>query len=101
MSLYAIGIGGTGAKCLEALAQVAAVGLLNESSKSSLEQTVHTLFVDADETNGSLERARDSIEKYQQCHQLFGGDRQGQPWMQAQIKPLGLWSPLGKFTVEY
>ncbi|MEM8503671.1 MAG: hypothetical protein AAF716_11030 [Cyanobacteria bacterium P01_D01_bin.1] len=95
MSLYAIGIGGTGAKCLEALTQMAAVGLLN-SDGPSLEQTIYTLFVDADETNGSLERARSSMSLYQKCHELFEGDRASQPWMQARLNNLDLWSPLGQ-----
>jgi len=106
MSLYAIGIGGTGAKCLEALAQAAAVGLLNESEGASntAEQTIRTLFVDADEANGSLERARSSITQYQDCRELFERDRaedpRAQPWMHAQLKTLGLWSPLGSVTTD-
>ena len=104
MSLYAIGIGGTGAKCLEALTQATAVGLLNEQEGASntAEQTIRTLFVDADEANGSLERARASITKYQDCREVFEQDRpedpRSQPWMHAQLKTLGLWSPLGSVT---
>lgn len=99
MSLYAIGIGGTGAKCLEALAQAASVGLLN-SPDDSAEQTIRTLFVDADETNGSLERARSSMSQYQDCSELFKQNRRSQPWMQAQIRSLGIWSPLSKVTTD-
>lgn len=99
MSLYAIGIGGTGAKCLEALSQAAAVGLLN-SPNDSAEQTIRTLFVDADETNGSLERARSSMKQYQECSELFEQNRRSQPWMQAQMKSLGIWSPLSKVTTD-
>ena len=98
MSLYAIGIGGTGAKCLEALTQMAAVGLLN--TDSSRPETVSTLFVDADETNGSLERARSTMTQYQKCYELFERDRISQPWMQTALNPLGLWSPLGKATTD-
>ena len=95
-SLYAIGIGGTGARCLEALTQMAAVGLLNSDGGSSLGQNIYTLFVDADETNGSLERARSSMSLYQKCQELFEGDRTSQPWMQAKLTDFGLWSPLGQ-----
>jgi hypothetical protein len=100
MSFYAIGIGGTGAKCLEALTQTAAVGLLNGAGNNSAVQTIQTLFVDADETNGSLERARASITQYQECRELFGQSSQMLPWMQAQVKSLGLWSPLSKVVSD-
>ncbi|MEM9214907.1 MAG: hypothetical protein AAGD25_11240 [Cyanobacteria bacterium P01_F01_bin.150] len=96
MSLYAIGIGGTGAKCLEALTQVASVGLLNQSNQ----QVIHTLFVDADETNGSLERSRSTMRQYQQCYDLFEKGRSNWPWMNARLRPLGLWSPLNRVTTD-
>lgn len=48
MSIYIIGIGGTGARCIEAIIHFAALGLFNQ-------ETLHLLFVDADETNGNLD----------------------------------------------
>lgn len=100
MSFYAIGIGGTGAKCLEALTQATAVGFLTGSDGGAIKQTIRVLFVDADETNGSLERARNSIDCYQECSALFDQSRQSQPWMKAQIQSFGLWSPLSKVVTD-
>lgn len=88
MTLYVIGIGGTGAKCIEAIIQLASVGLFDE-------QPLRILFVDADETNGNLERARISLNTYQKCHQLLLGEKQQCPWMKTPIESLGLWSPFG------
>ena len=98
-SLYAIGIGGVGAKCLEALTHLVAAGLFhNPDSRSTM--VINTLFVDADETNGCIERARSSMTQYQKCYELFESDRISQPWMQAVLRPLGLWSPLGQATTD-
>lgn len=95
MSLFAIGIGGTGSKCLESLTQLAAVGLI-ENSK----QSIYTLFVDPDETNGNLERARTSLSTYQRCQSLFAKENSSLPWMRTQIEPFGLWSPFSKITTD-
>lgn len=86
--LFVICIGGSGAKCFEAITHLAAAGLYSE-------QAIEVLFVDPDEANGSMERARRSLSVYQQCQQLVGGgDRQvSTPWMQTPIKSHDLWSP--------
>jgi Tubulin like len=98
MSLYIIGIGGTGAKCLEAIANLAAVGLLNESERT--EQTIHSLFIDADETNGSLARSLNTLSLYQKCYSLFAQNRQSSPWIQTQVRSLGLWSPFSRTSTD-
>ena len=64
MGLYLIGIGGTGAKCVEAVAKLAAMGLFTE-------EPIKVLFVDADETNGNLARARTSIGTYKRTCLLY------------------------------
>lgn len=89
-SLYAIGIGGTGAKCLEAIAQLAATGLFSNTP-------IKLLFVDADETNGSLERAKNSLSIYRKCQKLLAGESNS-PWLKTPIKLYypDLWSPFGK-----
>ncbi|VXD10296.1 conserved hypothetical protein [Planktothrix serta PCC 8927] len=90
MSIYIIGIGGTGAKCVEAIAQLAAIGLFNE-------QPLKVLFIDADETNGNLNRARSSLSSYQRCYELVsGGDKQQCPWMKTPIESFDLWSPFAE-----
>ena len=87
MTIYIIGIGGTGAKCVEALTKLASVGLFPE-------QPIKTLFIDADETNGNLERARSSLNIYGKCYQLVsGGDKQECPWMKTKVESFNLWSP--------
>jgi len=85
-SLYVIGIGGTGAKCIEAIVEAASVGLFTE-------QPLRLLFVDADETNGNLERARGRINLYQNCYNLMQGEKHTCPWMKTPIEAYGLWSP--------
>ncbi|MBD2337777.1 hypothetical protein H6G64_12380 [Calothrix sp. FACHB-156] len=91
MSIYVIGIGGTGAKCIEAIIQLAALGLFTE-------ETLHLLFVDADENNGNLERSLKSLKIYQDCHNLSLADKY--PWMKTRIESLGLWSPFAKTSVN-
>lgn len=86
MSLYVIGIGGTGAKCIEAIVQLASVGLIPSSQ-------LRILFIDADETNGNLQRAKDSLGIYQKCYQLFKGNHEECSWMSTNIQSYGVWSP--------
>ncbi len=87
MTIYIIGIGGTGAKCVEALTKLASVGLFPD-------QPIKTLFIDADETNGNLERARSSLNIYEKCYQLVSGsDKQECPWMKTKVESFDLWSP--------
>lgn len=90
MSIYIIGIGGTGAKCVEAVAQLAAVGLFTD-------QPIKVLFVDADETNGNLDRARSYLSLYKKCYNLMlKGDRQEFSWLKTPIESFDLWSPFAQ-----
>ena len=50
MGYYAIGVGGTGAKCLESLIHLSAAGMMPKSDE------LHVLFVDPDTSNGSRAR---------------------------------------------
>ena len=59
MGYYAIGIGGTGSKCLEALIHLAAAGMMPNKKEE-----LYVLFVDPDKANGSLERAVKTLECY-------------------------------------
>ena len=58
MGYYAIGIGGTGAKCLEALMHLTAAGMMPDN------EDLYILFVDPDTTNGCLERAVVTLDHY-------------------------------------
>ena len=61
MSYYAIGIGGTGAKCLESLVHLAAAGLMPDSGE------LYVLFVDPDTSNGSRARVEETLAHYVAC----------------------------------
>lgn len=65
MGYYAIGIGGTGAKCLESLIHLAAAGMMPTN------RNLHVLFVDPDNANGSLTRAKQTLESYVTCQKTF------------------------------
>ncbi len=92
MSIYIIGIGGTGAKCIESIIQLAAVGAFAN-------QEIHLLFVDADETNGNLDRAKRSLEIYQKCQEI-GVTLDNSPWLKTKITSYGLWSPFAKISIN-
>jgi hypothetical protein len=60
MSNYFIGIGGTGAKCVEALVHLSAAGLMPKGD-------LYVLFVDPDKANGSLGNAQVVLNQYRNC----------------------------------
>jgi hypothetical protein len=64
MSYYVIGIGGTGAKCVESLIHLCAAGLMPD------DKSLYALFVDPDGSNGSLKRAETLLQNYYDCKQL-------------------------------
>ena len=61
MGYYAIGIGGTGAKCLEALIHLAAAGMMPDDGN------LYVLFVDSDTDNGNLDGAQQALTGYMNC----------------------------------
>lgn len=67
MGYYAIGIGGTGSKCLESLIHLAAAGMMPDENEE-----LYVLFVDPDKANGSLERAVKTLE----CYKTFSNNQQ-------------------------
>jgi Tubulin like len=89
--LFVIGIGGSGAKCIESIVHLAAAGLYSE-------EEIEILFIDPDEANGNVERAMNSVRVYQDCQKVIsGGQRQtGMGWMSTPIKSYGLWSPFSE-----
>jgi hypothetical protein len=94
-SLYVIGIGGTGAKCLEAIIQLAGVGLFTK-------QPIRLLFVDADETNGNLERAQSTLSTFKQCYDILKSEQKDLNWMQTPIESYNpnVWSPFGTTSLN-
>jgi hypothetical protein len=61
MSYYAIGIGGTGGKCLEALIHLAACGIMPS------DEPLYILFVDKDGANGNVGRSGTLLKIYDEC----------------------------------
>lgn len=60
MSNYLIGIGGSGAKCVEAFIHLGAAGLMAGPARARCK----TLFVDPDTANGSLGKAQTTLQAY-------------------------------------
>jgi hypothetical protein len=94
-SLYVIAIGGTGAKCAEAIVHLAAAGLFSQEADNS---KIKILFVDPDNANGNLGRATSTLETYKDCHSLFAEnvtrkDATLRPWMSKSVETYGIWSP--------
>lgn len=98
MSAYIIAIGGTGARCAEAIVHLAAAGIFNKGFET---EDLHILFVDPDTGNGNL-TAADSITlaHYQRCSDtIIGGiDDKLSWWMQTKVKKFqsGLLSPFNE-----
>jgi hypothetical protein len=87
-SLYVIAMGGTGAKCAEAIVHLAATGLFGRSK-------ITFLFVDQDSGNGNLTTVKETIKVYQNCYDVV--QRQGispTNWLSSEIFNLGVYSPL-------
>jgi hypothetical protein len=57
MSDYVISIGGSGAKCVEAILHMSAAGLMPEGE-------LNVIFVDPDISNGNLQRAQNILQLY-------------------------------------
>lgn len=60
---YVIGIGGTGARVIEALVHCCAAGLGPDR--------LNIFLIDPDEGNGNLSRTKDLISAYQDCHRIY------------------------------
>lgn len=65
---------------------MSAVGLFTE-------EPIRLLFIDADETNGNLERARSSLSTYDNCTKLVGDNNQKYGWLKPKIESYDVWSP--------
>lgn len=86
MGYYAIGIGGTGAKCLESLIHLAAAGMMPDGD-------LHLLFVDPDTSNGSRARVEETLAHYVACKDQF--DLGQTNLLKTKIDPANpiLWTP--------
>lgn len=68
MSYYLIGIGGTGARCLEAFVHMTGAGLLNTN------QDVKIVYVDADTSCGNLTKTQETVNLYKKVLNLNFGE---------------------------
>ncbi|GJG86308.1 hypothetical protein tb265_14890 [Gemmatimonadetes bacterium T265] len=68
-SNFVLAFGGTGARCAEALAHLAAARVLAEPT--------YVLLVDPDENNGNTQRAVDQLVRYHELHAALDADAAG------------------------
>lgn len=85
MSYYLIGIGGTGSRCLEAFIHLNGAGLLKDN------QPVNILYVDADVSNGNLQRTQKTADLYNKCEKLEYGAAEV---FRNKIETLEPWTPI-------
>ncbi|MCT0203135.1 hypothetical protein [Synechococcus sp. CS-603] len=88
MTLFAIGVGGTGAKCLEALTHLHACGLLGKGRAASL----GTFLVDPDQQSALLLRAQTAISRYGALRRAIG--HRSNHFALGDLRDYGHWSPL-------
>jgi len=71
---YLIAVGGSGIKCLESLIHLAAIGTFRPDGP------VNIAVVDADGSNGNLDRLMNVLQTYQSAKENL---RTGTPWFSA------------------
>lgn len=89
-SLFSIGVGGSGAKCIEALTHLHAAGLLKDDTGKPYE--LHTFLVEPDEQSTLLARAERAIQLYGEMQALVAS--RTQTFASAKIHFHGTWNPL-------
>lgn len=92
--LFAIGVGGSGAKCIEALTHLHACGLLADSDGTPARLGV--FLVEPDQQSALLARAQTAISRYTAMRRAIGSgaDR----FAKGEIRDYGHWSPLSSST---
>lgn len=90
MQLFAIGVGGSGAKCLEALTHLHACGLLRDTNGNPVR--LGTFLVEPDQQSTLLTRAETAIERYRKMQALLS--KKTSVFARGEIRHYGTWSPL-------
>jgi len=90
MSFFAIGVGGSGAKCLEALTHLQACGLLQSDTANP--PRLGMFLVEPDQQSTLLARAQTAIARYQAMRRAIG-DR-AETFARGELRDYGTWSPL-------
>ena len=90
MNVFAIGIGGTGAKCVEALLHLHAAGLITDQAGKNVR--LGTFLVEPDQQSTLLARTEIAIDRYSKLREQIGNDTEG--YAASEIDHYGNWSPL-------
>ena len=88
--IFAIGVGGTGAKCVEALVHLNASGLLADQDGTPARLGV--FLVEPDQQNALLTRAQIAINRYAAMRNAVG--RNSDRFARGELRDYGQWSPL-------
>jgi hypothetical protein len=92
--IFAIGIGGTGAKCIEGLVHIHACGLLADQDGNPARLGV--FLVEPDQQSALLVRAQTAINRYGAMRRAIG--RNSNSFARAELRDYGQWSPLTSST---
>ena len=88
--IYAIGVGGAGAKCIESAIFLHSLGIFGDSY-------LGILLVDGDISNGNIKRTQITLSDTIKCQQLFKADLESNnKFMSGGFDDYGIWNPLGK-----
>ena len=88
--IFAIGVGGTGAKCVEALVHLHACGLLAEPDGTPAR--LGAFLVEPDQQSALLTRAQIAINRYGAMRRAIG--RNTDRFARGELRDYGQWSPL-------
>jgi hypothetical protein len=86
--IYAIGVGGSGAKCLEAIVFLHSLGIYGPDCHLGV------LLVDADASNGNSQRASINLSSTIEAHQKFKNGKT--QLLNGEMVNYGTWDPLGE-----
>lgn len=90
MNVFAIGIGGTGAKCVEALLHLHAAGLITDQAGKNVR--LGTFLVEPDQQSTLLARTEIAIDRYLKLREQLRNATEG--YAVSEIDHYGSWSPL-------
>lgn len=88
--VFAIGVGGSGAKCIEAITHLHACGLLTDEAGNPARLGV--FLVEPDQQSALLVRAQTAVNRYAVMRRALG--RNTDRFARGEIKDYGQWSPL-------
>ena len=94
MNVFAIGIGGTGAKCVESLVHLHAAGLITDTSGKAVR--LGTFLVEPDQQSTLLARTEIAIDRYSKLREQLGNATES--FAASEIDHYGSWSPLAGAT---